>query len=77
MPLEAETDGLLFEQARDIILVLDATTGQIVRANGAAEVAYQSSRAELRRLTVFDLRAPSLTPIADQMRQADRHGILF
>lgn len=77
MPSDAETDGLLFEQARDIILVIDAITGQIVRANGAAEAAYGYARDELRRLTVFDLRAPSLTPIADQMRQADQPGILF
>ena len=62
---------------RDIILVFDADTGEIVEANHAAEVAYLYSRDELLKLTVFDLRPDSSHAVLDQMKTADNAGLLF
>lgn len=45
----------LFQQARDSILLLDAS-GRIVEANGAALATYGYTLEEMRRLTAYDLR---------------------
>ena len=68
---------LLFEHARDILLVLDADTGRIVDANEAACVAYGYPRAELLQRTIFELRAADPQPVAAQMERAKVEGILF
>ena len=67
----------LHDHVRDIILVIDADTGQIVEANRAAVLAYQYPRAELLALTIYDLRVEPPPSVNDQMRTADRDGTLF
>ena len=65
-----------FENARDILLVLDAESGRVIDANAAALAAYGYSRDELLTLTVFQLRAdPSDVP--QQMAAASAGGVLF
>jgi PAS domain S-box-containing protein len=48
---------LLAEHARDVILFVRPEDGRILEANAAATATYGWSRDELRRLTVYDLRA--------------------
>jgi PAS domain S-box-containing protein len=73
---DPEIGTLFFEHARDIMLVLDAGTGQVIDANEAAIRAYGYTREELLQLTIFDLRAdPSAVP--QQMAAAAAQGILF
>lgn len=67
----------LYEFARDIILVMDATTGAIVAANRAAELAYQLTQAELCTRTIFELRVEAEGTINRQMAEANSDGILF
>jgi PAS domain S-box-containing protein len=73
---DPEIGTLLFEHARDIMLVLDAGTGQLLDANEAAIRAYGYTYEELLQLTIFELRAdPSKVP--QQMAIASAEGILF
>jgi two-component system sensor kinase FixL len=65
------------EHVRDVIIVMDAQTGELVDANHAAELAYGYTVAELRTLTVFDLRVDPPQPVSQQMVAADADGILF
>jgi two-component system, LuxR family, sensor kinase FixL len=74
---DPEIARLGFEYARDILLVIDAQTGQILDANLTALATYRYTRDELLGRTIFDLRAADLTPVAEQMRRADSEGILF
>jgi PAS domain S-box-containing protein len=67
----------LHDHVRDIILVIDADSGRIVEANGAAEQAYQYTRAELLALAIYDLRVEAPPSVIGQMRVADRQGTLF
>ena len=68
---------LLATDSRDILLFMDRE-GRILQANAAAEQAYGYSQAELRELTIADLRAPDThDAMAAQMAKADEHGILF
>ena len=68
---------LLATDTRDILLFMDRE-GRILQANAAAEQAYGYSQAELRELTIADLRAPDThDAMAAQMAKADEHGILF
>jgi PAS domain S-box-containing protein len=76
MQSAAEIPRFLFDHARDIILVIDGTSGSIVDANRAAEQAYLYSRDQLIGMTIFDLRPGSAT-VVDQMHHATAHGILF
>ena len=69
---------LLSENSRDIILFMESDNGNILEANAAAEKAYGYSREELLGLTIKDLRASeTLGAAADQMAEADAHGLLF
>jgi len=67
----------LHDHVRDIILVIDVDTGRLVEANRAAEQAYQYTRAELLALTIYDLRVEPPPSVTEQMRAADRGGVLF
>jgi PAS domain S-box-containing protein len=73
----AELYRELHDHVRDIILVIDADSGQIVEANRAAEQAYHYTRAELLALTIYDLRVEPPPSVSSQMRMADREGSLF
>lgn len=68
----------LIEEARDIVLLIDPA-GCIVEANRAAEEAYGWSRAELRGMTVRDLRAPENMDEVERQWQASAsaNGVLF
>ncbi|HUO61533.1 MAG TPA: ATP-binding protein [Candidatus Acidoferrales bacterium] len=69
---------LFSENARDIIVFVRATDGQILEANDAAIAAYGYSREELLQLTIYDLRADKTLRLTDeQMALADARGILF
>jgi len=72
-----EIAGNLFEHARDIILVIDAESGEILDANLAAQHAYLLSRDELLSRTVDDLRGTDQPTVAEQMQLARTTGILF
>ena len=74
---DAEITGYLFEHARDIILVIDATDGAILDVNRAATQAYQYSRDELLAMRIFDLRIEPAAPVSEQMRLARERGLLF
>ncbi|MDR3578082.1 MAG: PAS domain S-box protein [Anaerolineaceae bacterium] len=68
----------LFNQSRDIILVVRFRDGRILEANAAAERAYGYPRQELLSLSISDLRAYQTQPlIGTQMQQANTSGILF
>lgn len=79
MPPAATTELYreLHDHVRDIILVIDADSGRIVEANQAAIQAYQYSHAELLALAIYDLRVDTPVSVTDQMRTADRQGVLF
>ncbi len=74
---DPEIATFLFEHARDILLVIDAESGQIADANEAAELAYGYSRAELLARTIFELRVADPGPVTSQMERANAEGILF
>lgn len=67
----------LIEEARDMILLIDPD-GRIVEANRAAEAAYGWNRAELRGMTMRDLRAPDdMAKIEQQWAAEERpEGVL-
>jgi PAS domain S-box-containing protein len=67
----------LHDHVRDIILVINADSGRIIEANRAAEQAYQYSHSELLGLAIYDLRVDAEGSVTDQMRVADRQGVLF
>lgn len=73
----AEHYRTLFEHVRDIVLMIDVTSGQILDANLAAELAYRYSRDELLARTIFDMRVESAAAVGEQMRTADADGTLF
>ena len=73
----AELYRELHEHVRDILLVINADTGQIVEANHAALDAYQYARDELLARTIYDLRIETPPAVVAQMRTADRVGFLF
>lgn len=73
----AEHYRTLFAHVRDIVLMIDATTGQILDANHAAELAYRFTRDELLARTIFDMRVESVATVGEQMRTADADGTLF
>jgi len=69
---------LLYGHSRDIILFVHRDDGRILEANTAATKAYGYTREELLTLTIHHLRPlDTLGRIADQMAEADTHGILF
>src|ERR1041385_8240501 len=76
-PDEVELYAAFLQHVRDIILVIDLGTGRIVDANRAAELAYLYSLAELRELTIQDLRIDPPAEVVGQMKKADTSGILF
>ena len=65
------------DHVRDIVLLIDPETGRILEANPAAEQTYGYTRAELLERTIFDLRVGPAASTQDQMKHADRAGILF
>jgi PAS domain S-box-containing protein len=69
---------LLAEHGRDVILFVRPEDGRILDANAAGTSTYGYTRAELRALTVFDLRAAGPRAVAAaQLAQADARGIRF
>ncbi len=69
---------LLFNHARDVLLFIHPEGGRILEANEAACQAYGYSRAELLGMTIYQLRAAdSPAAVSEQMRMAQREGILF
>ena len=69
---------LLAGNSRDIILFMRCDDGRIMEANDAAVSAYGYDHEELMAMTVRDLRATdTLDVTAEQMTEADAHGILF
>ena len=69
---------LLLENARDIILLLRGTDGQVLEANQAAINAYGYDHAELLTKTIYDLRAVETHVIVGvQIRQAIDAGATF
>jgi PAS domain S-box-containing protein len=73
----AEHYRTLFEHVQDIVLMIDAATGQILDANHAAELAYRYPRHELLAHTIFEMRVESSAQVGEQMRTADTAGALF
>jgi len=73
----AEHYRTLFEHVRDIVLMIDAESGQILDANQAAVLAYGHPHDELLACTIFDLRTESIDQVGEQMRTADVGGTLF
>jgi PAS domain S-box-containing protein len=73
----AEHYRTLFEHVQDIVLMIDAATGQILDANHAAELAYRYPRHELLAHTIFDMRVENPVQVGEQMRTADSAGTLF
>jgi len=68
---------LLSDSAHDIVLFI-GRDGQILEANAAAALAYGYSRAELSRLSIRDLRAPSTRDLVTaQMAEARDRGVIF
>ncbi len=68
---------LLSETLHDIVLFV-ARDGSIIEANEAAALAYGRKRAELMRMNVRDLRAPSTRDeVPSQMRRAFDEGVIF
>jgi PAS domain S-box-containing protein len=69
---------LLFAQARDAILLLDAS-GRVVEANVAAEALYGWSRAELIGMHAEDLRTPAAraSMVRDWTDTRSSDGVLF
>ena len=69
---------LLANHARDIILFVRLSNGQIIEANLAAVRAYGYPIEELLAKRVQDLRAPETPGLApEQMERANTEGILF
>src|SRR5262245_15294388 len=69
--------GLIADEARDIILLLDAR-GHICDANRAALAAYGYSLEEIERLHIRDLRIAATQELdAEQMAHANADGVQF
>jgi PAS domain S-box-containing protein len=69
---------LLFQNSRDIVLLVRRSDGRILEANTAATSAYGYCRDELLNLSIDDLRVKGTGRMtADQLAQADAGGILF
>lgn len=76
-PIGAEFYQWLFQNARDIVLVLDRE-GRILDANQAASVAYGYSHDELLTLSVFDLRQrDDRDTVSGQLNLAAVDGAIF
>lgn len=68
---------LLSEHTRDTVLFI-RPDGQIVEANRAAVATYGYTRAELLKMSIYDLRAQETLPlVAEQMAMAKASGITF
>lgn len=69
---------LLYQNARDIVLFIRRTDGQILEANEAALEAYGYDRPTILNLTISDLRPPEKrSELEDRMTRADEVGIRF
>jgi len=68
---------LFAQSARDILLFIRKSDGQIIEANDAAINAYQYSRDELLSLSVYDLRVDTQQFVTEQMEKAAAEGLLF
>ena len=69
--------SVLFEQSRDIILVM-TPDGRLVDVNQAAVDVYGYDRDALVGLTVVDLRDPTTIPdLTGELRRANDEGMLF
>lgn len=73
----AEHYRTLFEHVRDIVLMIDADTGEIIDANHAAELAYHCTRDQLLAMSIFELRTDTTNRVGKQMQVADESGSLF
>jgi diguanylate cyclase (GGDEF)-like protein/PAS domain S-box-containing protein len=73
-----ERADLLWQCARDVLLVVRRSDGRILEANEAAESTYGYSRRQLLARTVFDLPAEEAEALVEeQMSEAARGGALF
>ena len=74
----AEHADLLWQCARDAMLVVRRTDGRILEANEAAESTYGYSRRQLLDRTFFDLQGEGTeAQVEEQMSEAVRGGALF
>lgn len=76
MQHDPDITAYLFENARDIILVIDVDSGRIIDVNAAAVRAYGYTREELLACTIFDLRVDA-DEASQQIRIADAQGMMF
>jgi PAS domain S-box-containing protein len=76
---EVERDyRMVFEQSRDIVLLVRLADGQILEANPAAEQAYGYTHDQLLNLNISDLRGPeSHGMLLEQMERASQRGVLI
>jgi two-component system, LuxR family, sensor kinase FixL len=74
---DPELAAYLFEHARDVLLLIDADTGEILGANHAAEETYGYTHAQLTGRKIFELRIEPLPAVTEQMKVASMTGILF
>jgi PAS domain S-box-containing protein len=68
---------LLFQNSRDIVLLVRRGDRKILEANAAAASAYGYSRDELLNLSISDLWAKDAGMTPDQLAQAEAEGLLF
>ncbi len=70
--------SLLADEARDIVLFVRCSDGQILDANRAAVATYGYSHGELLQRRIAELRAPAARPVTrEQMALAEGEGVLF
>ncbi len=72
-----EIEARFFENARDILLVLDGETARVVDANHAAVLAYGYTHEELTALTIHQLRADPSDVRQQMMAASAGRGVLF
>lgn len=69
---------LLFQNSRDIVLLISPENGRILEANSTAINIYGYNRDELLTKSIFDLRCfPETDFVNDQMTDATSEGTLF
>ncbi len=68
---------LITENSRDIVLLIDFDTQQILEANPAAAGAYGYSLEELQNMRISDLRVGSLEDVSSQMAIVSAEGVIF
>ena len=68
----------LFDNARDILLIISEESGKILKPNNAAVLAYGYSHDELIGMSIFKIRMKENPKVVEkQINSAIREGILF